>query len=79
MADQSPRRSRKLHGLSLVGVEPSSRRRRSNYASDFHLVVANASESDPPTRVVVSAGGPSTSDIVERSTPLISRVLFLAE
>lgn len=34
-------------------------------------------KSDPPTGVVVFAGGPSTSSIIERSTPLISRVLFL--
>ena len=44
---------------------------------NFHPVVSNASESDPLTEVVVSTSGPSTSAIIERSIPLISKVFFL--
>ena len=77
MVDRLPRRSRRLHGLSVASAEPYSRRRRSNLVGDFHPIVSNTTESDPSFGVVVSMGGPSTSGILE-STPLISRV-FLAE
>ena len=46
---------------------------------DFHPIVSNEMGSDPPSGVVVSMGGPSTSGIIERSNPLISRALFLIE
>ena len=79
MADRLPRRSRRLRGLSPMSAEPSSRRHRSNSVGDFYLVVSNKTKSDPLSRLVVSVCGSSTCDIVERSTPLISRVLFSAE
>ena len=77
MADQAPRRSRRIQGLSPESSEPSSRRRRSDLAGGYHPVTFDAVERDPPQGsegFVVDSGVGS-----ERSAPLTSRVLFLQE
>ena len=77
MADQAPRRSRRVRGLSPETVEPSSRRRRSNIAGEYHPVVSDVAERDPPQGLeglVVGSGVGS-----KRSAPLTSRVLFPRE
>ena len=68
MDDQAPRRSRRVRGLSPKTIEPSSRRHRSNIAGEYHLVVSDAAERDPPQGLegfVVGSGVGS-----ERSVPL---------
>ena len=77
MADQVPRRSRRVQGLSPESVEPSSRRRRSNIAGEYHPVVSDAAERDPPLGLEGSVVGSGVG--FERSTPLTSRVLFPRE
>ena len=77
MADQAPHRSRRIRGLSPESVEPSSRRRRSNIAGEYHPVLSDTVESDPPQGIegpVVGSGVGS-----ERSVPLTLRVLVLGE
>ena len=77
MADQAPRRSRRIRGLSPESPEPSSRRRRSDLAGGFHPVESDAVERDPPLR---SEGFVADSGVgSERSVPLTSRVLFPQE
>ena len=77
MADQAPRQSRRIQGLSPESSEPSSRRRRSDLAGGYHPVTSNAVERDPPQE---SEGFIANSGIgFERSVPLTSRVLFLQE
>ena len=74
MADQAPRRSRRIRGLSPESSEPSSRRRRSDLAGGYHPVASDAVERDPPQRFegfIADSGIGS-----ERSVPLTSRVLF---
>ena len=77
MVDQAPRRSRRIRGLSPESAEPSSRRRRSNIAGEYHPVISDAVESDPPQGIecfLVSSGVGS-----ERIVLLTSRVLFPGE
>ena len=77
VANQAHCQSRRVRGLSLESVEPSSRRRRSNIAGEYHPVVSDAAERDPPLALegfVVGSGVGS-----ERSTPLTSRFLFPRE
>ena len=77
MADQAPRRSRRIWGLSPESAEPSSRRRRSDLAGGYHPVESDAVERDPPPR---SEGFVADSGVgSERSVPLTSRVLFPQE
>ena len=77
VADQAPRRSRRIRGLSPESPEPSSRRHRSDLAGGYHPVASNAVERDPPQGsegFVVDSGIGS-----ERSVLLTSRVLFPQE
>ena len=74
MADQVPCRSRRIWGLSPESAEPSSRRRRSNIAGEYHSVVSDAAERNPPLGLEGSVVGSAVGS--ERSTPLTSRVLF---
>ena len=74
MADQAPRRSRRIWGLSPESVEPSSRRRRSNIAGEYHPVVSDAAERDPPQGLEGFVAGSGVGS--ERSASLTSRVLF---
>ena len=70
MVDQAPRRSRIIRGLSLASPEPSSRRRRSILAGEYHLVTSDIVERDPPESFegfVADSGVGS-----ERSAPLTS-------
>jgi len=77
VADQAPRRSRRVRGLSPESAEPSSRRRRSDLAGGFHPVESDAVERDPPLR---SEGFIADSGLgSERSVSLTSRVLFPQE
>ena len=77
MANQAPRRSRTVQGLSPMSAEPSSRRRRSNIAGEYHPVVSDVAERDPPLGLEGSVVGAGVGS--ERSTPLTSRVLFSGE
>ena len=77
MADQAPRRSRRIRGLSPESPEPSSRRRRGDLVGGYHPVMSDAVERDPPQGFegfVASFGVGS-----ERSAPLTLRVLFPRE
>ena len=77
MADQAPRRSRRIPGLSPESSEPSSRRHRSSLAGEYHPVTSDAVERDPPQG---SEGFVADSGVgSERSAPLTSRVLFPQE
>jgi len=76
VADQSPRRSRRLCGLSPPSLEPSPRRRRGNTAGGFCPVAADASGIDPPHRDIILQNRLGTSTEQEMSTPVLSRVLF---
>ena len=68
VADQAPRRSRRIRGLSPESSEPSSRRRRSDLAGGYHPVASDAVERDPPQR---SEGFIADSGVgSERSVPL---------
>jgi len=62
-----------------MSLEASPRRHRSNFASDFQSVVADASEIDPLVGVIDSQDSPDTSRELERNTPVLSRVLFHSE
>ena len=77
MADQAPRRSRRIRGLSPESAEPYSRRRKSNIASVYHPVESDAVERDPPQGIEGFVFGSSAGS--ERSIPLTSRVLFPQE
>ena len=79
MADQSPRWSRRLCGLSPPSSEPSPRRHRGNTAGGFRPVAADASGIDPPLGGISVQDRPGTSTGQERNTPVLSRVLFRAE
>ena len=77
MADQAPRRSRRIRGLSPVSLEPSPRRRRSDLAGGYHPVTSDTVERDPPQG---SEGFLADSSVgFERSVPLTSRELFPQE
>ena len=77
VADQAPRRSRRIRGLSPESPEPSSRRRRSDLEGGYHPVASDAVERDPPQR---SEGFIADSGVgSERSAPLTLRVLFPQE
>ena len=74
MADQAPRRSRRIRGLSPESPEPSSRRRRSDLESGYHPVTSDKVERYPPQG---SEGFVADSGVgFKRSAPLTSRVLF---
>ena len=77
VADQVPRRSRRIRGLSPESPEPSSRRRRSDLAGGYHLVTSDVVERDPPqgSKGFIADSGVGS----ERSVPLTSRVLFPQE
>ena len=70
VADQAPRRSRRIRGLSPESPKPSSRRRRSDLAGGYHPMASDAVERDPPQGIEGFVVGS------ERSAPLTSRVLF---
>ena len=57
MVDQAPRRSRRIQGLSLESTEPSTRRCRSNIAGDYHPVLSDVVERDPPVGLEGSVVG----------------------
>ena len=77
MANQAPRRSRRIRGLSPESSEPYSRRRRSILAGEYHPVTSSTVERDPPQG---SEGFVANSGIgSERGAPLTSRVLFPQE
>ena len=78
MANRSPRRSHRLHGLSPPSLEPSPRRRGGNTAGRFRPVAVDASGIDPPLRGISVQDRPGTSIEQERNTPILSRVLFWA-
>ena len=77
MADQAPRRSRRIRGLTPESLEPSPRRRRSDLAGGYHPVTSDAGERYPPQG---SEGFLADSGVgSERSVPLTSRELFPQE
>ena len=76
MVDRSPRRSRRLRGLSPPSLEPSPRRRRGNTVGGFHPMAADALGIDPPDRDISVQNRPCTSAEQERKTPALSQVLF---
>ena len=78
MTDRSPRRSRRLRGLSPPNLEPSPRRRRGNTTGGFRPTAVDASGIDPPLRGISSQARPGTSE-QERDTLVLSRVRFQAE
>ena len=78
MADRSPRRSRRLRGLSPPSLEPSPRRRRRNATGGVHPTSVDASRIDPPLGDISGQARPRTSE-QERDTPVLSRVRFQAE
>ena len=79
MADRSPRRSRRLRGLSPPSLEPSPRRRGGNTAGGFHPVTADALGIDPPLGGISVQDRLGTSKEQERNTQVLSRVLFQIE
>ena len=79
MADQSPIRSRRLHGLSPPSSEPSPRRRRGNTTGGFRPTLVDASGIDPPLGDISVQARPGTSAKQERDATVLSRVLFQAE
>ena len=79
MADRSPRRSRRLCGLSPPSVEPSPRRRRGNNTGGFRPTAIDASGIDPPLGGNSSEARLGTSVEQERNTPVPSQVPLQTE
>jgi len=79
VADWSPRRSRRLRGLSPQSLEPSPRRCRDNTTGGFHPTTVDASGIDPPLGGISVQARPGTSEEQERDTPVLERVLFQVE
>ena len=79
MADRSPRRSRRLRGLSPPSTEPSPRRRRGNNTGGFRPTVIDASGIDPPLGGNSIEARPGTSVEQERNPPVPSQVPLQAE
>ena len=78
MADRSPRRSRRLRGLSPPSLEPSPRRRRGDITGGVRPTPVDASGIDPPLGDISGQARPGTSE-QERDTPILSRVRFQTE
>ena len=74
VADRSPRRSRRLRGLSPPSTEPSPRRRRGNNTGGFRPTAIDASGIDPPLGGNSIEATPGTAVEQERNPPVPSQV-----
>ena len=79
VANRSPRRSRRLRGLSPPSTEPSPRRRRGNNTGGFRPTAIDASGIDPPLGGNSIEATPGTSVEQERNPTVPSQVPLQAE